>query len=279
MKKLFSVVGALAFLAVLPIEAQAGASCTDKTTNLDVGYEGEGGRVSKRIPLEGNLYGKDLRVSNEDCFQQNLNEEFNKAAALGAIVEFYPDGDGFHANVVAANGDLNAEATAVGLNLMYTHDLADGPFDSLRIGGSAGSVVDGEDQIYALTVGINWGGSPRQSRQVGGRRPASLVTIRGIVARTAAKQPGETERPICQDRQFRWGGEANGFTNRWPPLPRLRWPVRCPSPAHTRDAGFSPDTRNIDRPPEPWQPGKRSGIAGPESGSDGLKDKALAAPT
>ena len=159
MTKTFLLAGiAAAVLLAIPATAHADATCSRKDVNID-GNDFAGDPFSVPARIGGPAPAPNIGLSAEDCVQRNLDREFNRAAALGAIVEFYPDGDGWHANVAVANGDANASAFAGGLNLMYTHDMRNGPFDSIRFGGSAGSTFEGEDQVYALTFGVNWGGS------------------------------------------------------------------------------------------------------------------------
>ena len=158
MTKTLILAGAAAVLLALPATAHADVNCSLKDASIN-GNDFGGNPFNVPARIGGPAPDPNIGLSAEDCVAQNLDREFNRAAALGAIVEFYPDGDGWHANLAVANGDANASAFAGGLNLMYTHDMRNGPFDSIRFGGSAGSTFEGEDQVYALTVGVNWGGS------------------------------------------------------------------------------------------------------------------------
>ncbi len=160
MTRTLTVITGLLMLAMSGTPAQAGANCDLETVRAN----GSLGGNSFNVPADTrSLTGPQadfVRLQSREC--QDLDEGFNRAAALGAIVEFHPigtlpeSGGLWHANVTLANGDANTSAFAGGLNLMYVSKQASGPFETINLGASAGSSFDGQDQIYALTLGINW---------------------------------------------------------------------------------------------------------------------------
>ena len=148
-------------LAMSGTPAQAGANCDLETVRANGKLGGTGFNVPADTRSAG--IGNDdnfVRLQSREC--QDLDEGFNRAAAMGAVVEFHPigtlpeSGGLWHANVTLANGDANTSAFAGGLNLMYVSKQASGPFETINLGASAGSSFDGQDQIYALTLGVNW---------------------------------------------------------------------------------------------------------------------------
>ncbi len=161
MTRTLTVITGLLMLAMSGTPAQAGANCGQETVNAN----GKLGGTSFGAPADTRSAGigdndNFLRLQSREC--EDLDEGFNRAAALGAIVEFHPigtlpeSGGLWHANVTLANGDANTSAFAGGLNLMYVAKQSGGLFETINLGASAGSSFDGQDQIYALTLGVNW---------------------------------------------------------------------------------------------------------------------------
>ena len=150
MTRTLTVITGLLMLAMSGTPAQAGDNCSLK--GLAKVQNGE-----EKI----NGY-KGYGIKSEDCYREDLDEDLNRASAMGAIVEFHPignlpeSGGLWHANVTLANGDANVDAFAGGLNLMYVSKQSSGMFETINLGASAGSSFDGQDQIYALTLGVNW---------------------------------------------------------------------------------------------------------------------------
>ncbi len=150
MTRTLTVITGLLMLAMSGTPAQAGDNCSGK--NL---IKVENGEES----IDGY---KGYGIKSEDCYRENLDGDLNRASAMGAIVEFHPignlpeSGGLWHANVTLANGDANVDAFAGGLNLMYISKQASGPLQTISIGATAGSSFDGQDQIYALTIGGTW---------------------------------------------------------------------------------------------------------------------------
>ncbi len=161
MTRTLTIITGLLMLAMSGTPAQAGANCDNETVRAN----GKLGGNAFNVPADT----RSLGIGNDDNFInlqsrecEDLDEGFNRASALGAIVEFHPIGNLpetgglWHANVTLANGDANVDAFAGGLNLMYVAKQSGGMFETINLGASAGSSFDGQDQIYALTLGVNW---------------------------------------------------------------------------------------------------------------------------
>lgn len=147
MTRFMTAFAAVAFLAVLPATAQAGANCSQKISNLNIG--------NKSIPLAGKVYGKDVSLTNEDCVQQNLDRALDRHMALAATQDQVLTEPGLNVSLKGALGDVDPNNGAGGLNLNYvmTPEWA----EKFLIGVGGGTTFEGDDQIVSLTIGFSFG--------------------------------------------------------------------------------------------------------------------------
>ncbi len=98
-------------------------------------------------------------VTAEDCKRTNTNRDDNRASALAATQDQVIAQPGLNMQVVGAIGDFDSDAGAAGLNLNYVMDTdwAGGAIQKFWLGAGAGTLVNGEDQIGTVKVGISFG--------------------------------------------------------------------------------------------------------------------------